>query len=218
MHSKMSRIATAAVAIVAIAAAAAAQASQAAAQASQAAASPLPQDKLDIQAFAVNMNATAPGAAAMVRIRIERWSSADERNSLINTLLTKTSNDLLKELSKTKSTGRFSIPGLQGPDPHELRLGHDLHYAWQTPLPDGGRRIVIATDRYIGYWEARDQPRSIDYPFTFFEIHVNKAGEGEGKMAVATKLTVNKETKSIELENYGIAPVRLNQVKVTTRK
>lgn len=35
-----------------------------------------------------------------------------------------------------------------GPSCHSL--GYDLHYASQTLLPDGGRRIVIATDRPIG--------------------------------------------------------------------
>ena len=69
-----------------------------------------------------------------------------------------------------------------GPDPLQLRLGHDLHYTWQEPLPEGGKRIVIATDRYISFQEARNQPRISDYPFTFFEIRVDKAGAGQGKV------------------------------------
>ena len=115
------------------------------------------------------------------------------------------------------SHGRFSIPGLVGPDPHQLRLGNPLRYAWQTPQPEGGRRIVIATDRYIGFAEARNQPRTIDYPFTLFEIRVNKAGEGQGKMAVATKISFDKKKKTIELENYSSEPVRLNNVKVKVK-
>jgi hypothetical protein len=95
-----------------------------------------------------------------------------------------------------------------------LRLGHDLHYAWQTPLPDGGRRIVIATDRYIGFREAANQPRTTDYPFTLIEIRVNKEGKGEGKMAVATKISFDKKKKQIELENYSTEPVRLNNLQM----
>jgi hypothetical protein len=104
------------------------------------------------------------------------------------------------------------------PDPHHLALGIDLHYAWQTPLPDGGRRIVLATDRYIDFREARNQPRSIDYPFTLIEIRTNKDGEGEGKMSVATKITFDKKKNVIELENYASEPVRLNNVKVKVKK
>jgi hypothetical protein len=65
--------------------------------------------------------------------------------------------------------------------------------------------------------EARTQPRTIDYPFTLFEIRVNKDGEGEGKLAVATKITFDKKANQVELENYSSEPVRLNQVKVKVK-
>ena len=65
--------------------------------------------------------------------------------------------------------------------------------------------------------EARNQPRTIDYPFTLFEIRVNKDGEGEGKMAVATKITFDKKANQVELENYSSEPVRLNSVKVKVK-
>ena len=174
-------------------------------------------DKLEISAFAVNMSNIGSGGNAVVDIRIDRWSSAQERQHLIETMLTKNADALVRELQKTRAVGRFRIPGLVGPDPHQLRLGYDLHYAWQTAQPDGGRRIVIATDRYIGGAEARNQPRSIDYPFTLFEIRVNKEGKGEGKMAVATKISFDRKKNAIELENYSSEPVRLNAVTVKVK-
>jgi hypothetical protein len=174
-------------------------------------------DKLDITAFAVNMSNIATGANAVIDIRIDSWSSPEERQHLVSTMIEKNADALLRELQKAKVHGRFRIPGLMGPDPHQLRLGHDIRYAWQTALPEGGRRIVLATDRYIDFREARNQPRTIDYPFTLMEIRVNKAGEGEGKLAVATKITFNKKTNTMELENYASEPVRLNNVRVKTR-
>lgn len=114
--------------------------------------------------------------------------------------------------------GRFRIPGARRPDPHHLALGLDLHYAWQTPLPEGGCRIVLATDRYIGFQEARSQPRSIDYPFMLIEIRVDGDGKGVGKMAVATKVDFNKEKKQIVLENCSSEPVRLNNLKVKVKR
>jgi hypothetical protein len=175
------------------------------------------QEKLDITAFAVNMSNIGTGGTAVVEIRIDSWSTPEERAHLITTMIEKNANALLEELQKTPSRGRFSIPGLRGPDPHQLRLGHNLHYTWQTPQPDGGRRIVIATDRYIGFAEARNQPRTIDYPFTLFEIRVDKNGEGQGKLAAATKISFDKKKNAIELENYSSEPVRLNNVKVKVR-
>ena len=174
-------------------------------------------DQLDITAFAVNMSNIATGAHAVIEIKVDSWSSPEERQKLLATATEKNMDALLRELQNSKSHGRFSIPGLVGPDPQNLRLGHDIRFAWQTIEPDGGRRIVLAPDRYIGFSEARSQPRTIDYPFTLFEIRVNKAGEGEGKLAVATKITFNKRTNTMELENYSSEPVRLNNVRVKVR-
>lgn len=175
-------------------------------------------EKLEISAFAVNMSNIGTGANAVVDITVDSWSTEQEREQLITTMLEKGPDALLRALQRAPVHGRFRIPGLIGPDPHQLRLGHDIHYAWQTPLPDGGRRIVLATDRYIGFQEARNQPRSIDYPFTLMELHVEKNGEGQGKMAVATKISFDKKTKTMTLENYASEPVRLNALKVKVKK
>jgi hypothetical protein len=174
-------------------------------------------ERLEISAFAVNMSNIATGANAVIDIRVDSWSTPEEREHLITTLIERNPDALLRELQRAKVHGRFRIPGLMGPDPHQLRLGHDIRYAWQTPLPEGGRRIVLGMDRYIGFQEARNQPRTIDYPFTLMEIRVNKAGEGEGKLAVATKITFDKKTNTMEIENYSSEPVRLNNVRVKPR-
>ena len=66
--------------------------------------------------------------------------------------------------------------------------------------------------------QARNQPRTVDYPITLIEIRVDKDGNGEGKMAVATKISFKKKENQLELENYSSEPVRLNNVKVTIKK
>jgi hypothetical protein len=174
-------------------------------------------EKLEISAFAVNMSNIATGANAVVQINIDKWSTPEERERLITTMLEKGSDALLRELQKAPVKGRFRIPSARRPDPHQLALGHDIRYAWQTPLPEGGRRIILVTDRYIGFQEARNQPRTIDYPFTLMEIRVDKEGKGEGKAAVATKISFDKGKKQIELENYSSEPVRLNEVRVKVK-
>jgi hypothetical protein len=175
------------------------------------------QERLEIDAFAINMSNIATGANARVDIRIDSWSSPEEREQLIVTMLEKGSDALLKALQKSSVKGRFRIPTARPPDPHHLSLGLDIRYAWQVPLPDGGKRIVLAMDRYIGFAEARNQPRSVDYPFTLLQIHIDSAGKGEGKMAVATKISFDKEKKQIELENYASEPVRLNNLTVKVK-
>jgi hypothetical protein len=172
---------------------------------------PLP---LRLSAFAVSMGTAATGANAVINIRITRWSTPTERENLINTAVEKNQDALLRALQKMPDHGRINIPGWTGPDPHNARLGWTLHYAFATPGEDGGYRIGIATDRYIGMWEARNQPRTIDYPFSLIEIRLGNDGKGVGKMAVATKIEFDKKKKQLVLENYSSEPVRLNEVKI----
>ena len=159
-------------------------------------------EKLLITAFAVNMSNIGTGANAQVQIYVDKWSTEAERELLITTMVQKGPEALLKALQKRPIKGRFQIPTLTGRDPHSLRLGLQLRYASEAPLPDGGRRILLAADRYIGMAEAQQQPRTIDYPFSLFEIRVNKDGEGEGKLANSTNIGFDKDTKVMELKNY----------------
>jgi len=170
---------------------------------------------LRLSAFAVNMSTAQRGRnTAVMDIRITRWSTPEERERLISTAVEKGQDALLRSLQKMPDHGRIAIPAWTGPDPHNARLGWTLHYAFATPGDDGGLRIGIATDRYIGVWEAREQPRTIDYPFTLIEIRLDAEGKGVGKMAVATKIDFDKKKKQMVLENYASEPVRLNEVKI----
>ena len=185
----------------------------AARQASQAPA--LPSLPLKLTAFAVNMGTVQTRQkTAVMDIRIKRWSTPEERERLIATAVEKGDDALLRALQKMPDHGRISIPGWQGPDPHNARLGWVLHYAVATPGEDGGLRIGIATDRYIGMWEARNQPRTVDYKFTLIEMRLDGNGRGVGKMAVATKIDFDKKKNQMVLENYSSEPVRLNEIKI----
>jgi hypothetical protein len=45
------------------------------------------------------------------------------------------------------------------------------------------------------------------------EMHVDADGHGEGKMSIATKVTIDKGTNSVVLENWGTQPVRLADIR-----
>jgi len=151
--------------------------------------------------MAVNMDS---GRTSTVEMVVNRWSTEAERKRLLSVLLERGPEKLLDVLQAMPRVGYFRTPE---------SLGWDVHYATHTPLPDGGERVVLATDRRINFWEARNRPRSIDYPFTVIELRVNGDGEGEGKMSIATKITVDKDSNTIVLENYGTQPVLLQSVK-----
>jgi hypothetical protein len=165
-----------------------------------------------LRCFAVNMSNIGPGSAGIVEFKIARWSTADERQKVIETMVDKGPNELLSLLQDLPAKGRMRFPNYMGPDPSNWRLGWDVKYTWTTPLPEGGHRIVLALDRYMSFQEVRNQPRTVDYPFTLIEVRLNKDGKGQGKMAYATKITFDKKKNNIELENYSSEPVRLNDV------
>lgn len=158
-------------------------------------------------AFAVNMGTPGRAGTAVVDIGIERWSSDAERDRLMNTLIENGPDKLLDTLRDLPRAGYIRTPD---------SIGYDLHFAQKVPGEDGGEDLFLATDRPIGFWEARNRPRTIDYPFTYIQMHINPNGEGEGKLSVATKITYNKRRNQIVLENYTSEPVRLTTVKKVT--
>jgi hypothetical protein len=176
-------------------------------------------DKVRISGWALNMSNIATGANQTIEIRVNSWSTPAQREHLIQTFLEKKQAGLVRELEKQPERGRFNFPGYMGPDPNNvMRLGTDIRYAMNHPGEDGGRRIVIITPRVIGFREARDQPRTVDYPFTLFEMRFSKDGRGEGRMAYATQISFDKKKNTIELENYSSEPVRLNELKLEIEK
>jgi hypothetical protein len=146
------------------------------------------------------MNNNLGSASDRVIMRVERWSTQAERTRLSEAL--KKGNDAaLDVLQDFRSVGTIRTPD---------SLGYDLRYAYQEPADEGGRRIVLATDRPISFWEARNQPRTIDYPFTFIQFELNRTGEGKGTLSLLTKVIPRGNT--IILENFATAPVMLTKV------
>lgn len=153
--------------------------------------------------FAINMNSVP--RTATVDFTIERWSTDEERTSLLNIIAeTKDpTNQLLHALQKLPKVGTIRTPNT---------LAWDLRYAHESVLEDGGRRIVLATDRPIGFWESRNMNRTMDYPFTLVEVRLDKNNHGEGKILAGTRIYVD-QNKHLVLENYGQQPVRFNEIR-----
>jgi hypothetical protein len=158
-----------------------------------------------LTAFAVDMSNTAGRTrAGTVDIIVNRWSSDQERDTLRAALREGGTDSLLKALQKIKEpAGYIRSSG---------SVGYPLRFAREITAADGGRRIIVATDRPVSFLEATRSPRSMDYPFMLIDIRLDAQGKGQGKLMPIAKVT-ESEDHVVEIENYASEPVRLNEVR-----
>jgi hypothetical protein len=157
-------------------------------------------------ANAVDLNS---GRTGPIEISITRWSTEAERLQLQQVLFKKGQDALLEELRDMRSVGRIYTAG---------SIGYDLRYAQQRTLPEGGREFIVATDRPMSFREIVNQPRSAQYPFTWAQFRIGKDGTGEGKLAVAARITGEEADDLIEVEDFAIQPVRLQSIRARKDK
>ncbi len=160
----------------------------------------------EFTAVAVQNDNLGAGAGTVL-ITVDRWSTDAERNRLVTTLQQQGPDKLLDVLQDMRPVGRIRTPD---------SLGYDLRYAHETKGEDGERRIVIATDRPIGFWEATRRPRTVDYPFTVIQMEIPREGAGKGTLSYATKIVARDNI--IELENYSTQPIMLNEIQARARR
>jgi hypothetical protein len=159
----------------------------------------------EFTAFAINMGVYTRGTTANLIITVNRWTSEAEKEKLFALLREKGQAAFLDALQDTRRVGTIRTP---------QSVGYDLRLALEEPTKDGGRRILIATDRPVSFAEATGRPRTIDYPFTIIEMLIPKEGKGQGTMSVAARLVPAGKTTIIE--NFDTQPVRLNEIESRT--
>jgi hypothetical protein len=147
------------------------------------------------------------GATANLTINVERYSTDDEAKQYAQTLLEKGPDELLKNLQEAKSIGSVQM---------QRRMGFfELKFIRSRPT-ETGRRVVGVCDRPIGFLEGYFSGRSLDNKFgiVIIDLKTNKKGkeEGEGELIYAAKVTV-LESNKVEVENYGVDPVKLMGVR-----
>lgn len=136
---------------------------------------------------------TQLGKTFNVTINIERYSTSEERQVLIDAFQQAGSKGLFNALEKMHAKGRIAITGT---------LGYDISFVRKIPTADG-YKIRVLTNRPIGIGEAWVSGRTIDYNLSAFEMNVsNEKGKSAGVLLPACKFKINKKTGELEIENY----------------
>ena len=154
-------------------------------------------------ALAVNLNAGPGPSSGRFNIRVKRWSTDEQRGSLLKVLAEKGSDALVDALQDQEPAGTINFTG---------QIGYDLRYARQ--IQDGDtRRLVLATDRPVTFGELIRMSRSLDKGVTIVILTLDAEGKGSGDLLVGAELSLDPAKGELTVEHLGTNPVKLNQVK-----
>ena len=142
------------------------------------------------------------GTVRPITIYISDYSTDAEANMLAGAFADGGSKALFKVLTRMKSKGRVAPTGSVG---YQIRFIRSV----QTP---NGRKVMMLTDRPIGFLESYYGTRSRDYKYGLVELNLNDDGKGEGSLIWAAKVKAIKGD-TIGVENFGIEPARLTNVR-----
>jgi hypothetical protein len=153
------------------------------------------QDKVheEYQAQAMGQS-TQLGQTFNVTIIIEQYSTAEERQALVDSFDKAGSQGLFNALNKMRSKGHIAITGT---------LGYDISFVRKIANPDGTSKIRILTDRPITFGEAWSDSRSMDYNLSALELDLTPvAKKDSGSLIPACQFAIDKKTKELTIEAY----------------
>jgi len=170
--------------------------------------SPLPAEELPLNfdAIAVNMSNVGPRGQVRLQIRVDRWSTDEERAKLMEALVAQTrgGRQLADSLFSKESVGTIR---------ESQSLAYDLRYSRSIPT-ESGRQIILATDRRIAFAEAWRASRTMDYNVSLIILDVDQDGRGEGQILLGAEFGWNEEKNLVEIEHFASEPIRLNNVRL----
>ncbi|HEY6188786.1 MAG TPA: hypothetical protein VIW80_14105 [Pyrinomonadaceae bacterium] len=147
------------------------------------------------------------GATPSVDLYIDSYTTNEEAKRLSGMLLDSGPDALLKALADGKRKGKITLTGRVG------FYDFKLVRSWPT---ETGRRIIAVGDRPITFLETYNSTRSKDYNFGILMVDLTKdkkgKEKGEGVLIYAAKVKLLEGNK-LDIENYGINPVRLMGVR-----
>jgi hypothetical protein len=141
-----------------------------------------PTETIDAQAMGTS---TQMGKNVGIKVIINRYSTQEDRQVLVDAFKKGQSQGLVKALQDMKPVGRIAITGT---------LGYDLAYIAVIPSPTG-RKIRFATNRQIRFAEAYNNGPSMAYDLTAGEFNINDADKNKssGVLYPASQLIINKQ-------------------------
>ena len=167
---------------------------------------PTPKPKTEHFSAVASLSRAPATTARWVDVRVYRYSSNATTQRMANVLVEGGQDALVKELENAKTIGHISLSSRVG--------AFDLKLIRSRKTPTG-RRIIGVSDRPIGFLEAYNSGRSMDYKvgILVLDLKTNKKGKevGEGMLLYASKVKIEKG--KLDIEYVGMEPIKLVNVR-----
>lgn len=131
-----------------------------------------------------------PDEDTRIEIAVDRWTTEEERAVLLEVLDRDGSGAAVMYLGRQDPAGRFLIDG---------EVGHSLRYAREAVIGDI-RQVVIATEEAVSIVDPGVSGQAPEDGFTLIVLHLDAAGNGEGRVAVGTNLIVDLEKQLLGIQ------------------
>lgn len=156
----------------------------------------------EFSAILTNISNVGGFGITPLTIRIRRWTGDEENERLLAVLRDHGQRQFLDALTDAEPVGSIMTP---------TSLRYEFFYARQSPTEEGGRRIMLISDRPMTITERMSGAITREYPFTVIDLRLDEDGTGEGTLSQLVQLRLIGNFLGIE--NLATGPMRLNEVK-----
>jgi hypothetical protein len=157
----------------------------------------------DITGTVIGISGRWAGQSRPFRLRINKYSSADEVQRLNAALQQGGEDEVLRVLSGMEA-GRVIIGN---------GVGVPANAIIATPQEAGRVKLTVLYRRDIPIFELRYGTRSSDYRFGYAEIFLNSRGSSQGTLIPAARVRL-RDGNTWEVEDFGEFPARLMGLQV----
>jgi hypothetical protein len=152
--------------------------------------------------------AVQTASSASVDIKIHRYSTEEDGQTLAEALQANGASGLHKALKKQKKTGSVSIRG---------ESGHPTFFT--RAYEEGGKRhIVIVTDQGTVFSQAFKDEYNGKNPFTVITMMLDGEGNGEGKALMGTEIAWDDAKGMPKLAGDPVGMVQLSGIRLVRKK
>lgn len=165
-----------------------------------------PQDETETFSALVRHLGTGPSGQTTFQITISRWTTPEQRESLLETLANEGSDELIVALQQQEETGFIRVPG------RARGTSDRLKYAWEV-REGNQRRIILVADQQLAPFIISGSPRVRGHQFTIIDLQLDEDNTGEGTMWATARLGWDDEANTITITSLSSQPFKLTNVR-----